>query len=66
MSKDKELHQDETLLVALEQRGQALEMMQELFARIESHVHQAITEPEEPDPRNAPLTPDVPDSSTIH
>jgi len=66
MSKDKDLHQDETLLVALEQLGKALDMMQGLFARIESHVHQANTESEDPDPRQAPLTPDIPDSTTIH
>ena len=66
MKDHKDLRQDETLLVALEQLGKALDMMQSLFARIEDHVNEATTEPEEQDSRRAPLTPDMPDSTTIH
>ena len=66
MDKEKDLRQDETLLVALEQLGKALDMMQGLFARIEDRVNEATAEAEEQDPKHAPLTPDMPDSTTIH
>ena len=66
MDKDKDLRQDETLLVALEQLGKALDMMQGLFARIEDRVNEATAQAEEQDPKKAPLTPDMPDSTTIH
>ncbi len=66
MDKEKDLRQDETLLVALEQLGKALDMMQGLFARIEDRVNEATAQAEEQDPKQAPLTPDMPDSTTIH
>jgi len=66
MDKEKDLRQDETLLVALEQLGKALDMMQGLFARIEDRVNEATAESEEQDPKQTPLTPDIPDSTTIH
>lgn len=66
MKNDKDLRQDETLLVALEQLGKTLDMMQSLFARIEAQVADTREPPESPDPEHAPLTPDFPDSYTVH
>lgn len=66
MQEDKDLRQDETLLVALEQLGKALDMMQGLFARIEDRVNEAKREAEQQDPKLTPLTADRPDSSTVH
>lgn len=66
MKKDKDLNQDETLLVALEQLGTALDMMQCLFARIEAQVAGAPEPAEQAEREHAPLTPDIPDYTTVH
>jgi hypothetical protein len=66
MADNKEHRNEEALFVALEQLGKALDMMQGLFTRIEQHMADtrsdaAVASDEEP-----ALSPDVPDSYTLH
>ena len=65
MADSKNHRDDDTLLVALEQLGKALDMMQGLFSRIEAHMAETgeAGPAEDGQPR---LTADIPDSYTLH
>ena len=65
MADEKEPRQDETLVIALEQLGQALDMMQGLFARIEAHMAESADSQGDRD-EQAVLTDEVPDAYTLH
>lgn len=66
MKKPQKPEQDETLIVALDQLGKALDMMQGLFDRIEDHVSQGGANPEQPQTETQVLTAEKPAGSTVH
>ncbi len=65
MADSKDHRDDDTLIMALEQLGKALDMMQGLFSRIEAHMAET-RETGAADDDQPRLTPDIPDSYTLH
>lgn len=55
---------DETLLIALEQLGKGLDMLQGLFIRIEDYV--TAPEPDGPHSSYPRLTAEIPINRTVH
>ena len=55
---------DETLLIALEQLGKGLDMLQGLFNRIEAYV--TAPEPDGPHSEYPRLTAEIPADRTVH
>ena len=66
MKKPQNTEQDETLLIALDQLGKALDMMQGLFARIEDHINESSADTEQSQTEIQVLTADKPIGSTVH
>jgi hypothetical protein len=63
MADNRDHHDDDTLIVALEQLGKALDMMQGLYARIEQRMADARNKPGDDQPA---LTADIPETYTLH
>jgi hypothetical protein len=57
---------EETLFVALEQLGKTLDLMQGLFDRIERHLAERRKDSAAASDEQPKLTPDIPDSYTLH
>ena len=64
MKPHKDYNDDETLLIALEQLGKGLDMLQELFNRIEAYV--AAPDPQTSQSEPPRLTADIPVDRTVH
>lgn len=64
MEKRPDHNEDDTLLIALEQLGKGLDMLQSLFIRIESYV--TAREADDGHSGHPRLTPEIPAKRTIH
>lgn len=64
MSEQRNQYHDETLLIALEQLGKGLDMLQGLFNRIEAYV--AAPEHDGPHSEYPRLTTEIPVDRTVH
>ena len=64
MSEQRNQQHDETLLIALEQLGKGLDMLQSLFNRIEDYV--AAPEPDSAHSEYPRLTAEIPTDRTVH
>lgn len=66
MADNKNHRDDQTLIVALEQLGKALDMMQGLYARIEQRMADVRNDSAATGDDQPALTAEVPESYTLH
>ncbi|KZX56812.1 hypothetical protein A3709_03250 [Halioglobus sp. HI00S01] len=64
MKPEKNHHADEAVLIALEQIGKTLQLMESLFQHLEQHVHSRLSEEQEAE--QIRLDFDIPSERTVH
>ncbi len=64
MTSKKTCDPDETMLIALEEIGHTLQVMESLYQRLEQHVHSRVGEAQESG--HPQLDHDIPSERTVH